>query len=95
MGWLSSSNTDYIITAEKSWVHTLYLWIGAGTVMQQTITVTNKWAGSMDYSTASAAMAAYKLAHPTADVQIERQNDAGAYRIVINETTATDWEAPA
>jgi len=40
---------------------------------------------------ADAQAAAYLLAHPTADVQVDRENDGGAYRVVINEETRSAW----
>ena len=91
MGWLTTSNADYIVTSNKSFPFSTYL--ADGSVMYFDKVVTSKWAGGMTYSTAATAKADYLTAHPRADVNVERQNDAGAYRIVINEETITEWVA--
>lgn len=91
MAWLSS-NTDYIVTSEKCYPLRIVVWEGGtGTAKIASITTTTKYAGCMTKSGAESAKTAYLSAHPTADVQVERENDSGSYRIVISEETRGVW----
>ncbi|MFA5380206.1 MAG: hypothetical protein WC455_30875 [Dehalococcoidia bacterium] len=92
MAWLTE-NTDYIVTSSKSFPHHIVVGTGYGTSVAfvRTTTTTSKYAGGMTKAGADAQAAAYLLAHPTADVQVDRENDGGAYRVVINEETRSAW----
>lgn len=92
MGWLEE-NTDYVVQNSKTFFHRVVVWTdGEGVAQNMPITTSTKSAGSMTKAGADAQANAYKLAHPKAEVEVRRQNDSGAYEVVITETTAGVWE---
>ena len=92
MGWLEA-NTDYIVQNSKTFFRRVVVWTdGSGVEQNIAITTTTKSAGSMTKAGAEAQAGAYKIAHPKAEVEVRRQNDSGAYEVVISETTRGAWE---
>lgn len=92
MGWLEE-NTDYVVQNSKTFFRRVVVWTdGSGVEQNIAITTTTKSAGSMTKAGAEAQANAYKIAHPTAEVEVRRQNDSGAYEVVISETTRGAWE---
>lgn len=92
MGWLEE-NTDYIVQNSKTFFRRIVVWTdGSGVEQNIAISTSTKSAGSMTKAGAEAQANAYKIAHPKAEVEVRRQNDSGAYEVVITETTRGVWE---
>ena len=92
MGWLNA-NTDYVVQNSKTFFHRVTVWNdGEGVQKLMATTTYTKSAGSMTKAGAEAQASAYKIAHPKAEVEVRRQNDSGAYEVVISETTRGAWE---
>jgi hypothetical protein len=89
MAW-SSTATDWIIDSEVVRLVRIYTASDEKTY-KRTITTTMKHAPAMTYAAASTLATATKAASPSADVSVERQNDAGAYLVRFSATTYTAW----
>jgi hypothetical protein len=89
MAW-SSTSTDWIIDSEVVRLVRIYT-ASDGKTYKRTITTTMKHAPAMTYAAASALATTTKSASPSADVSVERQNDAGAYLVRFSDTTYTAW----
>jgi hypothetical protein len=89
MAW-SSTATDWIIDSEVVRLVMLHT-ASDGKTYKRTITTTMKHAPAMTYAAASTMATATKSASPSADVSVERQNDAGAYLVRFSNTTYTAW----
>jgi hypothetical protein len=89
MAW-SSTATDWIIdTVAVRWMG-LYVATDAKT-FKRSLTTTTKHAPAMTYAAAYTLAEAEKIAHPGADVVIEKQNDAGAYLVRFSNTEWSAW----
>ncbi|MCK9571522.1 hypothetical protein M0R72_21410 [Candidatus Pacearchaeota archaeon] len=92
MAWLAE-NIDYTLESSKTFPIRATVWNGTESVSQFVVeTATSEHADGMTEAGALAQAAAYLVLHPTADVSVERQNEAGAYRVVINSETRSVWE---
>lgn len=97
MGWLTTSNTDYIVTESKKFPVRLSYVDGSGVThsFYRDVTSQSKYAGCMTKTAAESAMSAYKTAHPSAEVSVERETESGGYRIMITEDVYPDWNEDA
>jgi hypothetical protein len=90
MAW-SSGATDWIIDSVV--VRNVFLYVTSdGKTHKRTVTTTMKHAPAMTYSAASELATSTKSASPSADVSIERQNDADAYLVRFSDTEWSAWE---
>jgi hypothetical protein len=90
MAW-SSTSTDWIIDSEVVRLVRIYT-ASDGKTYKRTITTTMKHAPAMTYAAASELATATKAASPSADVSVERQNDADAYLVRFSDTEVGAWE---
>jgi hypothetical protein len=90
MAW-SSASTNWIIDSVVVRNVSLYV-TSEDKTYKRTATTTIKHAPAMTYAAASYLATATKSASPSADVSIERQNDAGAYLVRFSYTERSDWE---
>jgi hypothetical protein len=94
MGWLTTSNTDYVITESKTFPVRLSYVDGDGVthVYFRDVTSQSKYAGGMTKATAETAATSYKTANPSAEVGVQRETESGSYRITITEDVYPSWE---
>lgn len=91
MGWLEA-NTDYVVQNSKTFFRRVVVWKdGEGVEQFLPTTTSTKSAGSMTKAGAETQANAYKIAHPKAEVEVRRQNNSGAYEVVITEITIGAW----
>jgi hypothetical protein len=90
MAW-SSTSTDWIIDSEVVRLVRIYT-ASNGKTYKRTITTTMKHAPAMTYAAAYGLATSTKGATETADVSVERQNDAGAYLVRFSDTEWSAWE---
>jgi hypothetical protein len=85
MGWLTEA-PDWVIDSEVDRGER-YI---AGKKRRMTYTV--KHAEAMTYETAKDLVDSTKTDDPSADLVLERQNEAGAYLVRCSSIVYTDWE---
>jgi hypothetical protein len=90
MAW-SSTATDWIIDSVVVRAVFLYVTSDDGKTYKRTVTTTAKHAPAMTYSAASELATSTKSASPTADVSVERQNEADAYLVRFSNTEWSAW----
>jgi hypothetical protein len=90
MAWASTA-TDWIIDSVV--VRNVFIYVTHdGKTYSRTVTTTMKHAPAMTYAAAYGLATSTKGATPTADVSVERQNDAGAYLVRFSDTEWSAWE---
>jgi hypothetical protein len=89
MSW-SNASTDWIIDSVV--VRNVFQYVTSdGKTYKRTVTTTMKHAPAMTYSAADALATTTKGATPTADVSVERQNEADAYLVRFSNTEWSAW----
>lgn len=90
MAW-SSTATNWIIDSVV--VRNVFQYVTSdGKTYKRTVTTTMKHAPAMTYAAADDLATTTKGTTPTADVSVERQNDAGAYLVRFSNTEWSAWE---
>lgn len=94
MAWISdTSSPAWIVDENDSHVERLAAY-GAGTAIaawKRTVTTLRKHVGSLTQTAAETIQTDELKATPAASVKVERQNDAGAYRVVYTLQTVGAW----
>jgi hypothetical protein len=90
MAW-SSAATDWIIDSVVVRNVFLYVTSDDGKTYKRTVTTTMKHAPAMTYSAADDLATTTKGTTPTADVSVERQNEADAYLVRFSNTEWSAW----
>jgi hypothetical protein len=90
MAW-SSTATDWIIDSVV--VRNVFLYTASDEkTYKRTITTTMKHAPAMTYSAAYNLATTTKGTTPSADISVERQNEADAYLVRFSDTEWSAWE---
>ena len=94
MGWITDTTSPaWIVDENDSHVERL-VGYGAGHVVaawKRTVTTLRKHVGSLTKTAAETIQTNELKATPAASVKVERQNDAGAYRVVYTLQTVGAW----
>ncbi len=96
MAWLSTAPSEWTIDGvDYVRVSVPFVIDGVTVPYRWQRTSTRKHKGGMTKAAAEAEAATYKAANPAHVVSVNRQNDAGAYRVdvVVPETTTWAQEA--
>ena len=93
MAWLSTAPAEWTIdSVEYICAEVPFKLLDGTTMYQWKLTSTRKHKGCMTKAAADAEAAAYKEEFPYHEVNVNRQNDAGAYRVDVVGREGSTWE---